>query len=436
MTDQFQNGDYQSIINQVENNQKKLKGSTPANNLCGAAYLKVGNYHAAEIKFQAALEKNPNSLSIINNLALALKGKRIGQLRKKLSQILEEDNQNQAARINLAICCMEEGVISADPLCLNDAARHFEESLLHITDNATVHNNLGFVYSQLKEFTRAVEEYKSDKDYPNYAEAYLNLGNAYLEPDQEQAHIAYSRALELNPNLNVALYKLASIEYSQNKLDEASKLLEKIVTSSDDIDTRFLSVPGKILRGRLKSTKGRNRDFSSSDFPVIFNRPVEPELIAHLRTLDSRALSTTKDARYGAGVCSTGFDLFNSDAEPIKKVSEELIKSVEYKLERNLLHCESFFNILKSGGGSDRHSHVSEKDAAFDLWKNKFSLVYYLDVGDQTGKMPGTLKIFEPYAEILPTNGMCILLPASRDHSAEYDGASDRIMIGLNIYCD
>ena len=91
---------------------------------------------------------------------------------------------------------------------------------------------------------------------------------------------------------------------------------------------------------------------------------------------------------------------------------------------------------MKSGGGSDRHSHVSEKDAAFDLWKNKFSLVYYLDVGDQTGKMPRELKIFEPYAEILPTNGMCILLPSSRDHSAEYDGASDRIMIGLNIYCD
>ena len=230
----------------------------------------------------------------------------MGSCEKTFSKILE-DNQNQAARINLAICCMEEGVISADPLCLNDAARHFEESLLHITDNATVHNNLGFVYSQLKEFTRAVEEYKSAiRINPNYAEAYLNLGNAYLElVDQEQAHIAYSRSLELNPNLNVALYKLASIEYSQNKLDEASKLLEKIVISSDDIDTRFLSVPGKILRGRLKSTKGKNRDFSSSDFPVIFNRPVEPELIAHLRTLDSRALSTTKDARYGAGVCST-----------------------------------------------------------------------------------------------------------------------------------
>ena len=95
LTDQFQNGDYQSIINQVENNQKKLKGSTPANNLCGAAYLKVGNYHAAEIKFQAALEKNPNSLSIINNLALALKGKKDWAAAKEtFSKILEEDNQN------------------------------------------------------------------------------------------------------------------------------------------------------------------------------------------------------------------------------------------------------------------------------------------------------------------------------------------------------
>ena len=71
---------------------------------------------------------------------------------------------------------------------------------------------------------------------------------------------------------------------------------------------------------------------------------------------------------------------------------------------------------------------------ALRLIKKKFSLTYYLDVGDQNCKEPGILKFQNPENEILPTNGMVMIFPSDRKHSATYDGEKDRIMIGVNFY--
>lgn len=40
----------------------------------------------------------------------------------------------------------------------------------------------------------------------------------------------------------------------------------------------------------------------------------------------------------------------------------------------------------------------------------------------------------EPEEEILPKNGMIIIIPASRKHSAIYNGKIDRVMVGINFY--
>ena len=64
----------------------------------------------------------------------------------------------------------------------------------------------------------------------------------------------------------------------------------------------------------------------------------------------------------------------------------------------------------------------------------KYSLVYYLSVGDQNCKEPGILKLYDPDQEILPYDGMVIIFPASRRHSAVYGGKTDRVMIGVNFY--
>jgi len=44
------------------------------------------------------------------------------------------------------------------------------------------------------------------------------------------------------------------------------------------------------------------------------------------------------------------------------------------------------------------------------------------------------LKLYEPDEDILPNEGMIMIFPAGRMHSAVYGGKTDRVMIGVNFY--
>ena len=95
---------------------------------------------------------------------------------------------------------------------------------------------------------------------------------------------------------------------------------------------------------------------------------------------------------------------------------------------------ESFLNIFNSGSGSIPHIHITSFDKTNNLINQKFSLQYYLSVGDQDCSEPGIFKLNNPDEEILPFNGMVMIIPANRHHSAVYNGKLDRVMIGVNFY--
>ena len=97
---------------------------------------------------------------------------------------------------------------------------------------------------------------------------------------------------------------------------------------------------------------------------------------------------------------------------------------------------DSFFTILGAGGGVNRHNHISalDLDSSLNIVNQKFSLVYYLSVGDQDCTEPGILKLYDPSENILPREGMIIIFPADRYHSVVYNGKKDRIIIGINFY--
>ena len=94
----------------------------------------------------------------------------------------------------------------------------------------------------------------------------------------------------------------------------------------------------------------------------------------------------------------------------------------------------NYGSILGAGGGSVPHHHLNSFDKTFNLDQQKFSLTYYLSVGDQNCDEPGIFKIYEPDEEVLPSNGMIMIIPSSRKHSAVYGGTKDRVMIGVNFY--
>ena len=107
---------------------------------------------------------------------------------------------------------------------------------------------------------------------------------------------------------------------------------------------------------------------------------------------------------------------------------------MEEAVKTNIYIMESFFNILGAGGGSVSHTHISNFDKIKGLIKKKFSLVYYVSVGDQNCSEPGNLKVYDPSDEILLSDGKIVILPAFRKHSAVYNGKKDRVMIGVNFY--
>jgi hypothetical protein len=168
--------------------------------------------------------------------------------------------------------------------------------------------------------------------------------------------------------------------------------------------------------------------------PLILSRPVENELIAYLFQMDSRLLDKTIDARYGNGKCSIDFELFDDKSQIIKVIAKELTKICRDAVDSEVYIYDSFFNIYGAGAGSKIHNHITGNDKYFDLSKRKYSLVYYLDVGDQSGLEPGVLRLFEPDHGIMPRNGMIVIINANKKHHALYDGKTDRIMIGVNFY--
>ena len=192
------------------------------------------------------------------------------------------------------------------------------------------------------------------------------------------------------------------------------------------------------LMSVLKARNTRKKSKPVIDNPLILNREVEPELIAKLYEMDFRELDKTIDARYGNGRCSPDFELFENDIPIIKSISEDLIKIMKEAVKSDIFIMSSFFNIMGAGGGSTPHDHLSKIDedrsGSFNLVDHKHSLVYYLDVGDQDCDEPGTLKLYNPVEDILPSNGMITIIPAGRKHSAVYGGKKDRVIIGVNFY--
>ena len=170
--------------------------------------------------------------------------------------------------------------------------------------------------------------------------------------------------------------------------------------------------------------------------PLILSRVVDAELIANVYKMSPREMHKTIDARYGSGTCSLNFSLFEDSSSIIKTLADDLTKIMREAVKSDVYVYDSFFNILGAGVGSTPHKHLNEldKDIRLGIGKQKYSLVYYLCVGDQNCSDLGILKLYDPDEDILPFEGMITIVPAGREHSAVYGGKTDRVMIGVNFY--
>ena len=319
----------------------------------------------------------------------------------------------------------------------NDAIETCQKAIEINSDDHEAYNNLSLVYFNLKKFNEALKfSQKAVKLKFDYAEVYLNIAIILIKLNRlEEADTNCRKAINFKENFTEAYAILGLILHKLNKVEEAKfnyyKALE--IKPNHVSASRNLNVLNKQIA--LLNIVKKKSSISLDNSLFKFYRPIEDALIKNLYQINTKNLDDVDPEilRYGNGV-SSDYNLFKTDNLIIKNLERDLTVLIEKKFKSKIYIMESFFNIFKKGSGIIKHNHVTKFDEQNELVKNKFSLVYYLSIGDQSGVDPGNLKLYDPEVEILPTDGMILIFPAQRFHKSSYSGKFDRVMVGVNFY--
>ena len=414
------------------------------------AVFKNGKSQEAERLYRKILKKQPNYLYANHNLGLLLQALgRFDEAEVSYKKAIELKPDYAEVYNNL-------GVILVKLRRLDEAKEAYKKAIELKPNYVSAHSNLGVLHQTLGRFDNAEAAYKKAIELePNYADAHYNLGNLLYDFHKfDQAIDMYKKVLEIKPDYIMAYCNLANTLKKINKFDQAIDIYKKalevkpdhiMVRDNLDITLRQKKLVLKLLETRNSKHKTKislkkkfcaklfGSDLRLTNNPFISNREVEIELLTDLYKINTLELDKTKDARFGDGRCSD-FHLFENNSLIIKRVAKDLTNIMKQAVKSEIFIYDSFFNILKAGGGSNPHQHLNDFDAVRGLINQKYSLTYYLSVGDQNCSEPGNLKIYEPDKEILLSKGKIVILPASRKHSAVYGGKTDRVMIGVNFY--
>ena len=410
----------------------------------GGIYKDLGQLDKALESTFKALELNPDHPAAHMNLGVIYKG--LGQLDQALESTLrsiELNPNNPDAQSNL-------GGIYKDLGQLNQALTSTLESLELKTDNHTAIMNLGGIYRDLGQLDQALTTtLRAQELNPDNPTAYMNLGVIYQDlSDYTNAEKEVDIAIKMNAShLDICQRLKAACLYQKQEYDDAIELLytlkaESIYTEKSlwETETALRSViyakNQKLLQTNSpNSALDKKIEQENKKWIIKKYLDADEDLIRELVSIESKELSYTMDTRNGAGFC-TNFQLFENKLPTIQQLASDLtaIVSESLAMEADGLKYDSFFNVFNSGAGTTPHTHIKPYDMNFGLWKHKYSLVYYLDVGDQDGEHPGILQMYDPADQILPEKGMIIIVPATRLHSSYYEGTRSRLMVGANFY--
>ena len=413
-----------------------------ANNL-GVLLQGLSRFDEAEASYRKALEIKPDYEEVHNNLGVLLNDlRRFDEAEAYCRKALEIKPDYEEAHYNLGNTLRDLGRF-------DEAEASYRKVIELKPGYEEAHYNLGILLNDLHRFDEAEASYRKVIELkPGYAKAHNNLGNILRDLGRfDEAEASYRKALEIKPDYAKAHNNLGNILRDLSRSDEAEASYRKALeikpdyieaTENLNLLLKEIDLLAKIFQSEKSIEKNKVKIITSNirlaSDPFILNRDVEQELVASLYKMNFKHLDKTErnDARYGNGKCS--FYLFENNSFIIKKVEKDLIDIMSGAVKSDIFIMESFFNIFHAGSGSNHHNHISSFDKKHKLVGHKFSLVYYLSVGDQDCTDPGFLKLYDPNKEILPSEGMIAIFPGSRKHSSAYNGEKDRVMIGVNFY--
>ena len=444
----------------------------------GGILIKLGKFKEAELSIRKAIYLNPNSADahfILGNLfkdqdkfedaeisirkSIKLNPKdpeahiTLGRLLIKLGKLKEAELQIRKA-IDLNPNSADDhyilGNLLRDQEELEDAEILFRKAI-HLNHNFDkAYLILGILLRELGKLKEAeLSAREAIKLNPKVGNAYLSLGIILRDLGRfEEAELFTRKAIKLkNSDLERCYQNLSLLMYARGNINSAIENIEKAV-SIDPISKEYKLILS-IFRKRhnrknteiVTHTDTLIHNEKCLSYPIIINKPVESELIDSLYQIKALDLNKLKDPSFGKARGSD-YQLFEYNEIITSKLEKELIDITKKIVNAEVFFYDSFFTILSGNSTIRKHNHLGDFDKleVLKLWKQKYSLVYYLSIGDQHCQNPGILKFYKdeydnnPNKEILPSEGTIVIFPADRYHSVKYDGNKDRIIIGVNFY--
>lgn len=411
-----------------------------------------GNFNKAKRIYEEILREKPELAEIHYNLGIIL----------KILNNLKEAEKSFDKAISL-----KKNFINAYYQMGNTKYKlnKFDESEIHYKKAISLNSKFIEAYINL---SRAQRELGRLKEAEENARIALKLNPTFAESNNQLSLILFDRgrlsddlksknleklnegkkivekAMDLDPKNAISQLNYGLILQELGDLRKAKEALEKSLTIDPDLylakyNLDILSKQIELLNKvgiELNANKLKNLNFDKkfNKIPFISYRKPSKDLINLLYKINSTELNKTKSGPlYGNGKTSD-YQIFENDNPILNAVKNDIIKVIKDEINASVFVIDSFFNILGAGGGSVPHHHLNSVHKNFKLDKQKYSLTYYLDVGDQDCDEPGYFKMQDPDEEVLPSNGMIMIIPANRIHFAVYGGKKDRVMIGVNFY--
>ena len=163
-------------------------------------------YQSEEALWSATLEKNPDTWQGHNHLgaALYMRGDIQGAF-PHFSWAVKLKPENPESHNNLGLALMHFGRM--------DEAIHQYEIAVSIKDDSAMRTNLANAYAQVKQYDKAIENYKhAIMLSPDNASAHCNMGYSLMQVGKlDEAVTEFQNALKIDPNMTQARQDLAAI---------------------------------------------------------------------------------------------------------------------------------------------------------------------------------------------------------------------------------
>ena len=413
-------------------------------NFLGTIKSSLGEHTSAIEYYNKAIELGPQNVQAHNNLGNALN--ELGRFEEAIiryRKAIELKSDYADAHYNLGVVLGEVDRLSEAVLC-------YSKVIELRPDYAQAHNNIAMLNDILGKFDLAIRHYGEAINLnPDHPEVHFNLARTLVKIKKIKKGIQhYLKVIILRPDFVDAYLELAMAFHSEGYQKKASPLyrLVGLLRNENGIEKVYLKhLKLSLTQTKLNQVQTSENKSSLNKGPGFLraNIPVSENLIKVLGSLPTLSPEHEKyvaenksasDIRKGGVKHSRGFSLFASSDPTIKLFEESFTNTVSEILRSKLFIEDSFFAIYEGPSAATAHHHLNKWDEEFNLHSVKYAAVYYVKVGDIGADQPGNLSLHEPDVLIQPNNGDLIIFPASRMHSAHYNGLKKRIILGINFY--